>query len=266
MLALLNAGLTPVVPEHGSLGASGDLAPLAHCALGAARRGRGAGRPTATRVPAADGAARGRASSRSTLTREGGPRADQRHRRDPRDARSSPCTTSRRCCKLADVTAAMSRRGAARHRPRLRRRPESRCARSPGQAASAANLRAAARRVGDRRQPPPRRRPRAGRLLAALRAAGERRRARHARPRRAGRRPPSWRRRSTTRWSCPTAGSSRAATSTARRSAFACDFLAIAAAEVGAIAERRTDRLLDAARSHGLPPFLADGRGRRTPG
>src|SRR5260221_9324237 len=33
MLALLNAGLTPVVPEHGSLGASGDLAPLAHCAL-----------------------------------------------------------------------------------------------------------------------------------------------------------------------------------------------------------------------------------------
>jgi len=38
---------------------------------------------------------------------------------------------------------------------------------------------------------------------------------------------------------------------------FACDFLAIAAAEVGAIAERRTDRLLDAGRSQGLPPFLA---------
>src|SRR5213076_2601501 len=37
---------------------------------------------------------------------------------------------------------------------------------------------------------------------------------------------------------------------------FACDFLAIAIAEVGAIAERRTDRLLDASRSHGLPPFL----------
>src|SRR6516165_1577934 len=33
ILGLLNAGLTPVVPEHGSLGASGDLAPLAHCAL-----------------------------------------------------------------------------------------------------------------------------------------------------------------------------------------------------------------------------------------
>ena len=37
----------------------------------------------------------------------------------------------------------------------------------------------------------------------------------------------------------------------------ACDYLAIGAAEVGAIAERRTDRLLDAGRSHGLPPFLA---------
>jgi histidine ammonia-lyase len=37
---------------------------------------------------------------------------------------------------------------------------------------------------------------------------------------------------------------------------FALDFLAIAVAEVGGIAERRTDRLLDASRSHGLPPFL----------
>jgi histidine ammonia-lyase len=42
---------------------------------------------------------------------------------------------------------------------------------------------------------------------------------------------------------------------------FACDFLAIAAAEVGAIAERRTDRLLDRTRSHGLPPFLATDPG-----
>src|SRR5215208_1885807 len=33
LLGMLNAGITPVVPEHGSLGASGDLAPLAHCGL-----------------------------------------------------------------------------------------------------------------------------------------------------------------------------------------------------------------------------------------
>src|SRR3954453_22779013 len=33
LVDLLNHGITPWVPEHGSLGASGDLAPLAHCAL-----------------------------------------------------------------------------------------------------------------------------------------------------------------------------------------------------------------------------------------
>jgi histidine ammonia-lyase len=32
-VAMLNAGLTPVVYEYGSLGCSGDLAPLSHCAL-----------------------------------------------------------------------------------------------------------------------------------------------------------------------------------------------------------------------------------------
>jgi histidine ammonia-lyase len=32
LVALLNSGLVPWVPAHGSLGASGDLAPLAHCA------------------------------------------------------------------------------------------------------------------------------------------------------------------------------------------------------------------------------------------
>lgn len=31
--ALLNAGITPIVREYGSLGCSGDLAPLSHCAL-----------------------------------------------------------------------------------------------------------------------------------------------------------------------------------------------------------------------------------------
>ena len=33
VIGLLNAGITPVVPETGSVGASGDLAPLAHVAL-----------------------------------------------------------------------------------------------------------------------------------------------------------------------------------------------------------------------------------------
>lgn len=34
LIAMLNAGIHPVVPEKGSVGASGDLAPLAHLALG----------------------------------------------------------------------------------------------------------------------------------------------------------------------------------------------------------------------------------------
>ena len=43
--------------------------------------------------------------------------------------------------------------------------------------------------------------------------------------------------------------------------AFVCDFLRIAASELCAISERRTDRMLDVARSHGLPPFLSPDAG-----
>jgi histidine ammonia-lyase len=43
--------------------------------------------------------------------------------------------------------------------------------------------------------------------------------------------------------------------------AYVLDFLAIAAADLASIAERRTDRLLDRNRSHGLPPFLAGDAG-----
>ena len=39
------------------------------------------------------------------------------------------------------------------------------------------------------------------------------------------------------------------------------DFLAIAVADLGSMAERRTDRMLDKNRTHGLPPFLADDPG-----
>src|SRR5690349_11754690 len=65
--AMLNAGITPVVYEFGSLGCSGDLAPLAHCALaamgegtvrvgtGRAGTGRaGTGRAGGDLLPAAD--------------------------------------------------------------------------------------------------------------------------------------------------------------------------------------------------------------------
>lgn len=55
---LLNAGITPVIGEYGSLGCSGDLAPLAHCALaligeGEVRDAEGRLLPTATALQAA---------------------------------------------------------------------------------------------------------------------------------------------------------------------------------------------------------------------
>ncbi len=43
--------------------------------------------------------------------------------------------------------------------------------------------------------------------------------------------------------------------------AYALDFLAIVAADLASISERRTDRFLDVARNHGLNPFLADDPG-----
>jgi histidine ammonia-lyase len=42
---------------------------------------------------------------------------------------------------------------------------------------------------------------------------------------------------------------------------YVLDFLAIAVADLASIAERRTDRFLDVARSNGLPAFLADDPG-----
>jgi histidine ammonia-lyase len=57
-VGMLNAGLTPVVYEYGSLGCSGDLAPLAHCALalmgeGLVRNASGALTPTREALAAA---------------------------------------------------------------------------------------------------------------------------------------------------------------------------------------------------------------------
>src|SRR5690349_15005479 len=43
--------------------------------------------------------------------------------------------------------------------------------------------------------------------------------------------------------------------------AYVLDFLAIVAADTASISERRTDRFLDRARSHDLPPFLASDPG-----
>ena len=194
--------------------------------------------------------------------------------------RARPRTTCDGCCAWpTSPRRCRSRRCSA---PTARSpRTWSRCARSRARPRSAANLRAllagspivASHRYGDDRVQD------AYSLRCAPQVNGAARDtlAHAERVRRA----PSSRRRSTTRWCCPTAASSRAATSTARRSGSRCDFLAIAVAEVGAIAERRTDRLLDAsalARAAAVPhrragrqlraddrPVHAGGAGGREP-
>ena len=117
---------------------------------------------------------------------EGGPGADQRHRRDPRHARAR-ARRPRALLRVADITAAMSVEALlgtdrAFAEDLIALRPQ------PGQAASAANLRALLAGSRDRRQPPRGRPPGPGRLLAALRAPGGRRRPRRARLRRGRRR------------------------------------------------------------------------------
>ena len=256
IVALLNAGLTPVVPEHGSLGASGDLAPLAHCAL--ALMGEGSvDRPDGTRCLR-------RARSR--------PRAFEPIELGPKEGLALINGTDgmlgmlvlaiddlRQLLRVADVTAAMSveallgtDRAFAEDLVALR--PQ------PGQAASAANLRAllagseivASHREGDPRVQD------AYSLRCAPQVTGAARdtldhaaRVADAELRSAIDNPmvlPDGR--------VESCGNFHGAPV-----AFACDFLAIAVADVGAIAERRTDRLLDASRSQGLPPFLAADAG-----
>ena len=118
---MLNAGITPVVHEYGSLGCSGDLAPLVALRARAHGRGRRCATPTATLRRRGDALARAGIEPVVLAEKEGLALingtdgmlgmlvlaiADLRH-----------------LLKVADVTAAMSVEGAARHRRRLRRRP-----------------------------------------------------------------------------------------------------------------------------------------------
>ncbi len=256
IVGLLNAGLTPVVPEHGSLGASGDLAPLAHCALALLGEGEVDG-PDGARAPASVALA-----SAGLEPIELGPK-EGLALINGTDGMLGMLVLAiedlRQLLRVADVAAAMSveallgtDRAFAEDLVALR--PQ------PGQAASAANLRAlladseivASHREGDPRVQD------AYSLRCAPQVTGAARdtldhaaRVADAELRSAIDNPmvlPDGR--------VESCGNFHGAPV-----AYACDFLAIAVADVGAIAERRTDRLLDATRSHGLPPFLAQDAG-----
>jgi histidine ammonia-lyase len=256
ILAMLNAGITPVVPEHGSLGASGDLAPLAHCALALMGEGEVFG-PDGARGPSA--AALGAAGIEPIVLRAKEGLALINGTDGILGMLVLAIEDLERLLRVADLTAAMSveallgtdRAFAA---DLIALRPDA------GQAASAANMHrllegsaiVASHRYDDPRVQDAYSLRCAPQVNGAGRDALENaRHVAHAELAAAIDNPmilPDGR--------VESCGNFHGAPV-----AFACDFLAIAAAEVGAIAERRTDRLLDASRSQGLPPFLAEDPG-----
>jgi histidine ammonia-lyase len=255
--ALLATGLTPVVHEYGSLGCSGDLAPLAHCALALIGEGR---------VHDAEGAER---DASEALRERGIDPVDLREKEglaliNGTDGMLGMLVLAvcdlRALLTTSDITAAMSVEGLLGTdrvfaadlqalRPHL------------GQAATAANLRAlldASPIVASHRGPDDQNVQDAYSLRCAAAVHGAAR--------------------DTVDYAATVAAREMAAsidnpvvTRDGRIESngnfhgapigYALDFLAIVAADVASIAERRTDRFLDVARSHGLPPFLAQDPG-----
>jgi histidine ammonia-lyase len=256
IVSLLNAGLTPVVPEHGSLGASGDLAPLAHCALALLGEGEVFG-PGGERLAAGDALAAAGLEPLTPAAKEG--LALINGTDGILGMLALAIEDLGLLLRVADVTAAMSVEALlgtdrAFAEDLIALRPQR------GQAASAANMHrlledsaiVASHRYDDPRvqdayslRCAPQVNGAARDVLAYATQVAE------AELASAIDNPmilPDGRVESCGNFHGAPVG-------------LACDFLAIAAADVGAIAERRTDRLLDATRSQGLPPFLAQDPG-----
>jgi histidine ammonia-lyase len=256
ILSLLGAGLTPVVPEHGSLGASGDLAPLAHCALvligeGSVIDGSGAV------VPAPDALAAAGIEPIELTAKEGLALINGTDGMLGMLVLALADLTG--LLRVAEVAAAMSIEallGTDRvfAEDLIALRPQ------PGQVASASNLRAllagspivASHRFGDPRVQD------AYSLRCAPQVVGA---ARDAVTFASGVADVELRSAIDNPMVLADGRVESCGNFHGAPVGMACDVLAIGAAQVGAIAERRTDRLLDASRSHGLPPFLAADAG-----
>ena len=260
--AMLSAGITPVVREYGSLGCSGDLAPLAHCALAAMGEGTvrvagGAGADqsgASPEVPAAGALAAAGIAPLALAEKEG--LALINGTDGMLGMLVLAAADLRALLKTADITAAMSVEAllgtdAAFDAGLQALRPH------PGQAASAANLRlllAGSPIVASHRGPEDTRVQDAYSLRCAPQVHGAARDTlAHAE--------------SVAAIELASAIDNPVVTVDGRVVSngnfhgapvgYVLDFLAIAAADVASIAERRTDRMLDTSRSHGLPPFLA---------
>ncbi|WP_078862492.1 histidine ammonia-lyase [Streptomyces sp. NRRL F-5123] len=256
MAALLNAGITPVVHEYGSLGCSGDLAPLAHCAQVLMGEGEAEG-PDGQVRPAGE------------LLAE--------HGIDPVELREKEglalingtdgmlgmlvmaCADLARLFTSADITAALTLEALLGTEKVLA--PELHAIRPhPGQAASAANMLkvlAGSGLTGHHQDDAPRVQDAYSVRCAPQVAGAGRDTLAHAR--------------TVADRELAAAVDNPVITEDGRIESngnfhgapvgYVLDFLAIAAADLASIAERRTDRLLDKNRSHGLPPFLADDPG-----
>ncbi|MDO8209735.1 histidine ammonia-lyase [Conexibacter sp. CPCC 206217] len=254
---LLNAGITPVVHEYGSLGCSGDLAPLAHCAL--ALMGEGRVRD-ADGTPLEAGVALGRAGIVAIELVEKEGLALINGTDGMLGMLLLAIEDLRELLVVADIAAAMSVEALmgtdAVFAPELQAlRPQA------GQAVAAANVRAllaGSAIVASHRGPEDTRVQDAYSLRCAPAVAG-------------GARDTVDHAASVAARELAAAVDNPVVTRDGRVAsngnfhgaplAYVLDFLAIVAADVASIAERRTDRHLDPARSHGLPPFLADSPG-----
>ena len=261
MAELLTHGITPVVREYGSLGCSGDLAPLSHCAL--ALMGEGEVRDAAgTLMPAADGLAAAGLRPVELAAKEGLALINGT------DGMLGMLVLAivdlRMLLHTADVAAAMSVEGQLGtdrvFAPGLQAiRPH------PGQALSAANLTALM----------------AGSAIVASHRTNDCNRVQDAYSLRCSPQVHGAAR-DTVEHAAVVAGRELASAidnpvvltgpdgqGTVESNgnfhgapvAYVLDFLAIVAVDVASISERRTDRFLDRTRSHGLPPFLAHDPG-----
>ncbi len=249
---MLNAHITPCVPEYGSLGCSGDLAPLSHCALAA--MGEGVVHDASGELKCAEEALATAGLSAIQLEEKEG-LALINGTDGMLGMLAMAITDLRALVKVADITAAMSVEALlgtdsvfAEELQALRPHP--------GQAASARNITRVlagsgiveSHAVDDVRVQD------AYSLRCAPQVAGAvRDTLTHAETVAA--------RELASAIDNPVVlpdGSVRSnGNFHGAPVAYVLDFLAIVAADLASIAERRTDRMLDTHRSNGLPPFLA---------
>ncbi|GAA1683131.1 histidine ammonia-lyase [Nonomuraea maheshkhaliensis] len=256
LAALISSGITPIVHEYGSLGCSGDLAPLAHVAL--TLMGEGVVRDASGTVrPAAEALKQARIEPVELAAKEGLALINGTDGMLGMLILAIDDLT--RLVRTADVSAAMSVEallGTDRvFAPELQAlRPH------PGLALSAANMTKVLRDSGvmaSHRDDCTRVQDAYSLRCAPQVAGAARDTIAHAA--------------TVAGWELASAVDNPAVLDDGRVEsngnfhgapvAYVLDFLAVVAADLASMSERRTDRFLDVARNHGLPAFLADDPG-----